>query len=300
MAEFGRVLTAMVTPFKPDGALDEARAGELARALVASGTDGLVLSGSTGEASTLSRDEKLRLYDAVRDAVGPSVPLIAGTTNSNTAESIELSQAAARHGADGLLISVPAYNKPSQDGIFHHLGAIANAVDLPCILYNVPSRTVTNMTAATVVRLRQFGNIIGLKEASGDLEQIGTIIEACGPDFRVWSGNDGDTLPMLAIGAYGVISVTSHLIGRQIQATVNSFISGDTARAAALHRRQLALNKAMFIIGNPVPLKFALNEIGFSVGNPRLPLVPPDPATAETIRATLNHVQIDLPVPARS
>lgn len=290
----GRVLTAMVTPFTAEGAVDEARTADLARALVATGSDGLVVTGTTGESPTLSNDEKLRLYEIVRNAVGTTASVIAGTTTYNTAESVELTRRAAGYGVDGFLITVPAYNKPSQDGILRHFEQIAGATDLPCILYNVPGRTGTNMTASSVANLRTVANIVGIKEASGDLRQIAAIIDSCGLEFLVWSGNDQDTLPVLAIGGYGVVSVTSHLVGRQIQEMIAAFDAGDHQRAAGIHRRHLGLVDVLFAIGSPVPLKFALAEAGFPVGPCRLPLTWPDERLQAQIRHELARQTIDI------
>jgi 4-hydroxy-tetrahydrodipicolinate synthase len=285
----------MATPFAPDGSLDERRTADLARALVASGSDGLVVTGTTGESPTLTHREKLRVYEIVRQAVGAETPVIAGTTNSNTAESVELTREAAALGVDGFLLVVPPYNKPTQEGLYRHFGTIAAATTQPCILYNIPSRTGTNMLPGTVLRLRNYGNIVGIKEASGDLEQIATIIEAAGPDFKVWSGDDNLTLPILAVGGYGVVSVASHLVGRQIHEMIDAFIAGETARAAAIHRRLLPLVKALFVVGSPVPLKYALGVAGFPVGECRLPLYGPDEETARLIRQAIERQHIDLP-----
>lgn len=294
--EIGRLLTAMATPFDRDGGLDVAQAARLARALLDSGSDGLVVAGTTGESPTLTLKEKWRLFATVKQAVGGRGAIIAGTGNYSTTESIELTQEAERIGVDGVLLVVPYYNKPTQEGLFRHFETIARSTSLPCMLYNVPSRTGTNMTADTVIRLSHIPNIIGIKEASGDLAQSARIIENTHESFRVWSGNDEDTLPLLALGGYGVVSVASHLVGAQIQEMIASFVGGDTAKAAAIHRRLLPLVKALFLVGNPIPLKYALNQLGFPAGSPRLPLCEPDEAIAEQIRAALARQRIDLPV----
>ena len=297
MTEFGRVLTAMVTPFDELGRVDYERAKQLALALLDSGTDGLVLAGTTGESPTLSVDEKMRLFAEVRSAVGNRGAIIAGTANYNTAESIELSREAARQGVDGILGTVPYYNKPPQEGLYQHFRAIARAINLPIVLYNVPSRTVTNMLPETTVRLSEIDNIVGVKEASGNFEAVAKIIEESGPDFKVWSGDDSATLPILALGGYGIVSVASHLIGRQIQTMIQHFLDGRHDEAAEIHRRTLPLVQAMFVTTNPIPLKYALNRVGFSVGSPRLPLVEPDARSAEVIDSALSRATIDLPVP---
>ncbi|MBI2321837.1 MAG: 4-hydroxy-tetrahydrodipicolinate synthase, partial [Chloroflexi bacterium] len=233
MARIGRVLTAMVTPFGSDGAVDYAQAARLATALLASGSDGLVVTGTTGESPVLSHDEKLRLYETAKRAVGDRGTIIAGVGTYDTAASVALAREAREAGADGFLLVVPYYNKPPQEGLYRHFTAIADATDLPCILYNVPSRTVTNLAAETVARLSSHPHIVGIKEASGNLDQISKIIASCPEDFLVWSGNDGDTLPMLALGGYGVVSVASHVVGRQIRDMIERFVAGDTKGAAA-------------------------------------------------------------------
>jgi 4-hydroxy-tetrahydrodipicolinate synthase len=319
--EIGRLLTAMVTPFAADGAVDEARCGELARALLASGSDGLVLTGTTGECPALDIEEQVGVWRAVRAAVGPDATLIAGASTNSTTESLEMVRQGAGAGMDALMLTVPYYNKPSQAGLLRHFEVLTEATALPCILYNVPSRTALNMTAETTVRLAELPNVVGVKEASGDLAQIAEIIERTGGStsgpppvtpangdaaassgsaletpFRVWSGNDGDTLPLLAIGGYGVVSVASHLVGRQIAAMIEAALGGRAEAAAALHRRLAPLVDVLFIESNPTPLKFALNELGFRVGPVRLPLVPPTEASASRIRAELARHAIDLPI----
>ncbi|MBI4301982.1 MAG: 4-hydroxy-tetrahydrodipicolinate synthase [Chloroflexi bacterium] len=297
MKILGRLLTAMVTPFDEKGGVDYDQAKHLALALLASGSQGLVVSGTTGESPTLSWKEKLRLFAEVREAVGERGAVVAGTGNYNTKESVELTQEVERLGLDAALLVVPYYNRPSQEGLYQHFKTIAQATNLPCILYNVPSRTVTNLSAETVSRLSQIENIIGVKEASGNLDQIAKIISQCRDDFLVWSGNDGDTLPLLALGGYGVISVASHLVGDQIGEMIEKFLAGEVAAAAAIHRRLLPLINALFVVANPVPLKHALNIVGFRVGSPRLPLTEPDESSAALIEEVLQNYSIDLPVP---
>jgi 4-hydroxy-tetrahydrodipicolinate synthase len=296
MVEIGRLLTAMATPFDREGQLDANQAGRLARALLDSGSDGLVVAGTTGESPTLTLKEKWRLFASVKQAAGGRGAIIAGTGNYSTAESIELTQEAEKIGVDAVLLVVPYYNKPTQEGLFRHFEAIARSTSLPCMLYNVPSRTSTNMTAETTIRLSHIPNIIGIKEASGDLAQSARIIQNTRDEFRVWSGNDEDTLPLLSVGAHGVVSVAAHLVGTQIQSMIEAFTGGDSDKAATIHRRILPLVKALFLVGNPVPLKYALNHIGFNVGAPRLPLHEPEESVAEQIRAELARQRIDLPV----
>jgi 4-hydroxy-tetrahydrodipicolinate synthase len=300
MTHFGRLLTAMVTPFDAEnGSLDLAQAKRLANALLDSGTEGLVVSGTTGESPTLSNSEKIALFDAVLEVTrARGATLIAGTTTYNTAESIELSREAADLGVDAILGTVPYYNNPPQEGLFQHFAAIARAADIPMILYNIPSRSPRNMEAATTLRLaREVSNIIGVKEASANFKQIGEIISGAPDDFRVWSGNDGDTLTMMALGGYGVVSVASHLVGKQIAAMMAAFLSGQTAQAAAMHHSLMPLIDALFVTSSPIPLKYALGRIGLSVGGTRLPLVPIDAKSQAVMDAALAQTRIDLDLP---
>ena len=296
MSEPGRLITAMVTPFDEMGNVDYDQARRLALALLESGSDGVVVSGTTGESPTLSTEEKVRLFAEVKSAVGNRGAVIAGTGNYSTSESIELSKAAEQQGVDGLLLVVPYYNKPPQQGLYQHFKAIAGSVRLPCILYNVTSRTSLNMTHETTIRLSNVDNIVGIKEAGSDFDQITRIIHGTGEDFRVWSGNDNETFPIMAMGGYGVVSVASHLIGRQIKSMMGMLLEGDVEKAALEHRRMHAMFKVLFTVSNPIPVKYALNRVGFRVGRPRLPLVPPDQKAAEQIDAVLKGYTIDLPV----
>ena len=295
MKKLGRLLTAMVTPFNEKGEVDYEQAKKLALALLNSGSDGVVVVGTTGESPTLIRQEELRLFSEVKSAVGERGAVIAGTGSNSTAEALEATKEAERIGVDACLLVVPYYNKPTQEGLYQHFKAIAQSTNLPCILYNVPSRTATNLSAETVIKLSQIDSIIGVKEASGNLEQVSRIISNTRDNFLVWSGNDGDTLPILALGGYGVISVASHLVGKQIKEMIDSFTSGKTGKAAEIHRHLLPLINALFIVSNPIPVKYAVNYVGFRVGKPRLPLTEPDEKTAAFIKATLRNYQIDLP-----
>lgn len=295
MDKLGRLLTAMVTPFDSQGKVDYQQARNLAQALLNSGSDGLVLSGTTGEAPTLNFEEKLRLFTEVKSAIANRGTIVAGTGTYNTRESQELTKEAEKVGVDACVLVVPYYNRPPQQGLFEHFNAIAQATTLPCILYNVPSRTGTNLAADTVIKLSQIDNIIGVKEASGNLRQIAEIIQGAKGDFLVYSGNDGDTLPILTLGGYGVVSVASHLVGIQIKDMMEKFLNGETQEAASIHRHLLPLINALFIVTNPVPVKYALNYLGFPVGKPRLPLIEPDEKSAEIVRAALKNYKIDLP-----
>jgi 4-hydroxy-tetrahydrodipicolinate synthase len=295
--EIGRLLTAMVTPFDASGAVDYAQAKRLALALLESGSDGVVLAGTTGESPTLSHDEKMRLFSEVREAVESRGVVIAGTGTYDTAESVELSREAERLGMDAVLLTCPYYSRPSQEGLYRHFETIARAVSLPCIMYNIPSRTGVNMTAETQVRLSQIENLAGVKESSGDLGQIAQIIDGAREGFHVWSGDDQMALPILSIGGYGVISVASHLAGAQMREIVQSYLAGNVDEAARTHRRLLPLMTVlMTAAGNPSGVKHALNGIGFSAGTPRLPLVAPDEAAGEQIMAEVRRQRIDLAV----
>lgn len=296
MKKLGRLLTAMVTPFSEEGAVDYGQARKLASALLNSGSEGVLVVGTTGESPTLIRSEELRLFSEVKSAIGERGAVIAGTGSNSTAEALEATREAERIGVDACLLVVPYYNKPTQEGLYQHFKTIAQSTNLPCILYNVPSRTVTSLSADTVIKLSQIDNIIGVKEASGNLEQISRIISNARKDFLVWSGNDSDTLPILALGGYGIISVASHLVGKQISEMINSFVSGRVDEAAKIHNRLMPLFNAMFVVSNPIPVKYALNHVGFRVGKPRLPLTEPDEKSAALIRDTLKNYKIDLPV----
>ena len=296
MKKPGRLLTAMVTPFDEKGAVDYEQAKKLALALLDSGSEGLIVVGTTGESPTLVRDEELRLFTEIKSVVGERGVVIAGTGSNSTAEALQATKGAEKAGVDGCLLVVPYYNKPTQEGLYQHFKAIAESTSLPCILYNVPSRTVTSLSAETTIRLSQIDNIIAIQEASGNFDQIAKIIGGTGDDFLVWSGNDTDTLPMLALGGYGVISVASHLVGKQINEMIYSFVEGKTDKAAEIHRHLLPLVNALFVVSNPIPLKYALNHLGFNVGKPRPPLYEPDEKSAALIRDTLKNYQIDLPI----
>ena len=295
--EIGRVLTAMVTPFTTDGSVNYTACGALARALLASGSDGLVLTGTTGECPALTIEEQVAVWHAVRQATGPDAILVAGASTNSTSESLEMVRAGAGAGMSALMLTVPYYNKPPQLGMIRHFEALAAATPLPCILYNIPSRTSVNMTAETTLTLaREVPNIVGIKEASGDMTQVGAIIDGAPEGFRVWAGDDAATVDVVIRGGWGVISVASHLVGRQIQELVAASAGGREAQARAIESRLAPLFKSLFLETNPIPVKYALSQVGFSAGEPRLPLVPPSEATAAAIRAELARHQIDLPV----
>ena len=296
MTELGRLITAMVTPFTPDGAVDYDAARRLAVALLESGSDGLLVAGTTGESPTLTHDEKLRLFSEVISAAGNRGAVVAGTGTYNTAESVEFTREASNTGVDAVLAVTPYYNKPPQEGLYRHFAAIAEATALPLIMYNIKGRTGVNMTAETMVRLSQIENIAGVKEASNDHEQIGTVIREARPGFRVWSGADEDNLAVLELGGYGAISVISHLVGRQLKSMFDDAVAGRREEAHRAHERLLPLIEALFLTSNPIPVKYALNQLGFAVGGYRLPLCEPDDDTAQRIMAEVRRHKIDLPV----
>jgi len=297
MAELGRLLTAMVTPFKENGDVDYARARELAVALLKSGSDGLVIGGTTGEAPSMSDDELLQLFSEVKEAIGEDGAVVAGTTNNNTRGSIALSKEAEKVGVDALLLTVPAYNKPTMGGLYQHFTAIADSVSIPGILYNVPSRTALNMDAATTLRLAEVDNIVGVKEASSDPDQIAYVIKDSPEGFKVWSGNDNETFATMATGGYGIVSVAGNIISGQIQKMMGLILEGDVEAAAAEHLRMLPIFNALFYITNPIPVRYAMNRSGFDVGPARLPMVP-DAAELKVFAAKfdpiMDHYEIDL------
>ena len=272
MLDMGEVITAMVTPFDKNYNVDFESCSKLMDYLINQGTDGILLSGSTGECSTLSDEEKLELFRFAKNNFGDKVKIIAGTGSNDTKHTIELSKEAEKIGVDCLLVVTPYYNKPSQRGIYRHFEAIAAKVNIPIIIYNVPSRTVSNISSKTCVELSKIDNICGIKEASGDMRQVSEIIRDSKTGFIVYSGNDGDTLPILSLGGYGVISVASHLVCSEIKQMISSFKNGDYARASKIHLEMLDIFYGIFIATNPVPIKEALNMAGISVGPCRLPL----------------------------
>jgi 4-hydroxy-tetrahydrodipicolinate synthase len=272
--KFGQVLTAMVTPFDLNDEVDFNATRNLVNYLITNGSDGLVVAGTTGESPTLTTEEKIDLLKFVVEVVGGRVPVIAGTGSNNTKASISLTKQAEKVGVNGIMLVTPYYNKPSQEGLFQHFKAIAESTSLPVMLYNVPGRSVVNMAVETVVRLSQIENIVSIKEASGDLDVMAQIISQTPSDFSLYSGDDGLTLPVLAIGGDGIVSVASHVIGNEIQEMINCFKIGHLDAAASMHRSLLPMMKALFAAPSPSPVKAALNLKGIHVGDVRLPLVP--------------------------
>jgi 4-hydroxy-tetrahydrodipicolinate synthase len=297
MARFGHVITAMVTPMDRTLAVDYDRAAALAKRLIDSGSDGLVVCGTTGESPTLSDEEKVRLFQAIRKAAGTRAQVIAGTGTYDTAHSIHLTREAERAGCDGVLLVNPYYNKPSQEGLYRHFRAVAESTRLPVMLYNIQGRTSVNCEPATIARLAEIPNIVAVKEASGSLDQISQIRKLTPPEFDLYSGDDSLTLPLLAVGGTGVVSVASHLAGREIKAMIQAYHAGEVQRAQALHMRLWPLFKVLFITTNPVPVKAALALAGFDVGGLRLPLVEATAKEREQIGAVLKELAL-IPVAA--
>ena len=274
MKTLGRILTAMITPFDASGALDMREAVRVAEFLIERGNDGVVVAGSTGEGNALETAEKLALFREIKDAVGQDAVVVAGTGGNNTRHSIELTKAAEQCGVDAALLTVPAYVKPTQDGMLTHFGAILEATKLPSIVYNIPGRTAANMLPATFAELcRRHANVAGIKESTGDVNQFTTILrERARPDVTFWAGDDYIYLPSLAVGGYGVISVAGHLVSRELRAMADAFDAGDVDTAARIHQDLAPLITALFATTNPIPVKWAMSTYGFAVGSCRSPL----------------------------
>jgi 4-hydroxy-tetrahydrodipicolinate synthase len=296
MKKLGRFLTAMVTPFKENGDVDYEQAKKMALALLDSGSDGVVVAATTGEAPTLSWEEELRLFTEVKSVVGDRGTIVAYTGSNSTSEAVEATRGAEKIGVDACLSVVPYYNKPTQEGIYRHFKTIAEATSLPIIMYNIPSRVIVNMTVDTIVRLSQIDNIVGVKEANGDMAHVAQVISNAREGFCIWSGNDNDTFLIMTLGGYGVIGVVTHLVGKQVRKMMESVLDNNVKEAAAIHRHLVPLVNVLFIQPNPGPVKYALNHMGFNVGKPRLPLYEPDEKTATLIKDTLKNYKIDLPV----
>ncbi|HEY9780165.1 MAG TPA: 4-hydroxy-tetrahydrodipicolinate synthase [Leptolyngbyaceae cyanobacterium] len=273
MVDFGRVITAMITPFKEDGSVNYAVAEQLAAHLAEQGTDSLVICGTTGESPTLSWEEEYQLFQVAIKAVAGKALVIAGTGSNSTEEAIAATQKAAKIGVDGSLQVVPYYNKPPQAGMYHHFKAIASSCpDLPMLLYNIPGRTGQNLQPETVARLTEVDNIVAVKESSGNLDQVSEIRRLTPPEFKIYSGDDSLTLPMLAVGSCGVVSVASHLVGKQLQQMISCFETGQVQVATQLHLKLFPLFKTLFVTASPIPIKAALRLQGWDVGSTRPPL----------------------------
>jgi len=285
----GQVLTAMITPMKKDGSVDYKQAVTLAEQLVNNGSDGLVVCGTTGESATLTFEEKVQMFTEIVNDLGGSTEVIAGTGSNDTAASIALTKAAEKAGVDGIMLVTPYYNKPSQEGLYQHFKAIAENSSLPIMLYNVPGRTNTNLLPETVARLAEIPNIVAVKEASGNLEQVSYLRSITPDDFLIYSGDDSLTLPILAVGGCGVVSVAAHLVGRRIKAMVEAFLAGRVQEATSIHLELLPIFKTLFITTNPVPVKRSLEYLGIDTGPVRPPLVDLTEEEAEKIKATLKR-----------
>lgn len=289
---FGRVLTAVVTPFTPEGKLNAPEAARLAKYLVDSGTDTLVVCGTTGESPTLTWDEEFELYSVIQAAVAGRAKVIAGTGSNSTEEAIAATRKVADMGLDGTLQVVPYYNKPTQAGLYEHFRAIAACSDIPILLYNIPGRTGVNLDPGTVAQLAQLPTVVGIKEASGSMDAVSEIRKSTPAEFAIYSGDDSLTLPLLSLGGSGVVSVASHLIGPQLQQMIQDFQAGRLQDALATHLKFLPLFKDLFVETNPTPVKTALQLQGWNVGSVRMPLAPLTPASVETLKSTLKGLDL--------
>jgi len=277
MTHFGSLITAMITPFGNDDEINWKEVDRIVDKLLEDGSDSILVSGTTGEAPTLTKKEKLELFARVKERVGNKAKVIAGTTTYCTKESVELTKEAEKIGVDGILATAPYYNKPPQDGLHLHFAKIASETSLPIIVYNIPSRTAVNVLPETLKRLaNDYSNIVGVKEASGDMNQISTIRRLLPRPFLLYSGDDSMTLPLLSVGGDGIISVASHIVGKEIKEMINSYFKGDINRVSELHLKLLPIFRVLFVTTNPIPLKEALNLLGYNVGKCRLPLSPID------------------------
>jgi 4-hydroxy-tetrahydrodipicolinate synthase len=293
VTDFGTIVTAMITPFKTDGSIDYQLAAKLADHLVNNGTDTLVVCGTTGESPTLSWDEEYQLFVEVLQTVSGKAKVIAGCGSNNTKEAISATQKAAKIGVHGSLQVVPYYNKPPQSGLYQHFQAIAASIpDLPMMLYNVPGRTGQNLSPETVVRLAEIDNIVAIKEASGSLDQVSEIRRLTPKEFRIYAGDDSLTLPMLAIGAHGIVSVASHLVGNQLQEMIKAFQVGKIHIATEIHLQLFPLFKALFLTTNPIPVKEALKLQGWEVGSTRLPLCAADEDVLKKLESVMQKLNL--------
>lgn len=288
---FGRLLTAMVTPFNADGSVNYEKAADLAEWLINNGSDGLVVAGSTGEAATMSAEEKLELFRVVVNRINKRVPVIAGTGSNNTADSVKMTKMAEAMGVDGALIVGPYYNKPTQEGFYQHFAAVAQSTGLPIIVYNVPGRTASNISPAIVARLAaDFENIVAIKEAAGNVAQVAELYSVLPEEFTIYSGDDGLILPFMSVGATGLISVLSNIGVGILQDVMQAYEDGRVREAAKLNARMVPLANAMFIETNPIPVKAAVTLVtGIDAGQPRLPLTPMEPANKAKMVAVLQE-----------
>ncbi|MCA0984832.1 4-hydroxy-tetrahydrodipicolinate synthase [Halobacillus yeomjeoni] len=288
---FGEVITAMVTPFDQQGDIDFEATRNLIDHLLANGSDALVIAGTTGESPTLTTEEKVRLFKFVVEYVNKRVPVIAGTGSNNTQASVELTKQAENAGVDAVMLVTPYYNKPSQEGMYQHFRTIAAATSLPVMLYNIPGRSIVNLLPETIVRLAEIENIVSVKEASGDLDMATEIISQVPEDFSVYSGEDSNTLPFIAIGGTGIVSVSAHVIGNEMQKMIQSYRNGDVLYAASLHRKIVPVMNAVFSAPSPSPVKALLNRTGIEVGSVRLPMLPLNDEETDALVKILDTVQ---------
>jgi 4-hydroxy-tetrahydrodipicolinate synthase len=289
---FAGSIVAIVTPMNSDGSVNEEKFRELVEFQIENGTDAIVPCGTTGESATLDYEEHDRVIKACIEQANGRIPVIAGTGSNSTAEAIEISRHAKEMGADGLLLVSPYYNKPSQEGIYQHYKAVAEAIALPQILYNVPGRTGMNVLAETTIRLAEIDNIVAIKEASGDVTQAGAIISQAGDKIDVLAGDDFLTLPLMAVGAKGIISVSANVIPKEVKQMVVAIQEGRWDDARKMHLRMLDFHKTMFIESNPVPAKTSLELMGKAEKHVRLPLVDIQPASLQTLKEVLRHYNL--------
>ncbi|MGM9928806.1 MAG: 4-hydroxy-tetrahydrodipicolinate synthase [Bacillus sp. (in: firmicutes)] len=289
MDTFGNIVTAMVTPFDHKGNIDFSKTTQLVNYLIENGSDALVVAGTTGESPTLTTEEKLALFQHVVKVVDGRAKIIAGTGSNNTHASIELTKKAEQVGVDGVLLVSPYYNKPSQQGLYEHFKAIAECTSLPVMLYNIPGRTAVTIEIDTIVRLSKIPNIVAVKESTGNIVSATEIISQTDDSFMLYSGDDYMTLPFLSVGAKGVVSVASHIIGNEMQEMIAAFRAGESEKAAQMHQRLMPIMNGMFIAPNPTPVKTALQMRGIDVGSVRLPLVPLSSEERERLTQIINR-----------
>ncbi len=290
--DFGRLLTAMVTPFLDNGEVDYAEVKRLAVHLIENGNDSILVCGTTAETPTLTHEEKVNIVKTVKEAVGERAKIVVGTGTNCTRTTIEATKEMEALGADGILVVEPYYNKPSQEGMYQHFRAVAEATSLPIILYNIPGRCGVNMTPELIARLAQIPNIVAVKEAGGSVEQVSKIRTLVPDDFVIYSGDDSLTLPMMSVGAYGVISVAAHVAGKEIRAMIDAYVAGNVVEAAQWHKKLYPIFKSLFITANPVPVKYALSQVGFGNGKVRLPLVEANDSEKAIVFQTMKDLHL--------
>ena len=290
--DFGRLLTAMVTPFLDNGEVDYAEVKRLAVHLIENGNDSILVCGTTAETPTLTHEEKVNIVKTVKEAVGERAKIVVGTGTNCTRTTIEATKEMEALGADGILVVEPYYNKPSQEGMYQHFKAVAEATSLPIILYNIPGRCGVNMTPELIARLAQIPNIVAVKEAGGSVEQVSKIRTLVPDDFVIYSGDDSLTLPMMSVGAYGVISVAAHVAGKEIRAMIDAYVAGNVVEAAQWHKKLYPIFKSLFITANPVPVKYALSQVGFGNGKVRLPFVEANDSEKAIVFQTMKDLHL--------